>query len=220
MRALFALAVLPLLLAAGPARDWTASVSRTGAGAFVLGNPAARAKLVEYASYTCPHCAAFSAQSAPVLKGQMVRGGSTSFEFRHLIRDQVDLAAAVVARCTGSNRFFRTSETIFARQPQWLARAIQFQQGNAARLSIYPPLAQLRALADGSGLADIGRGAGLSDAALNACFADQAEVDRIVAMTANARDVGGTPTFFVNGKLVSGSNWAALEPVLRAGGAR
>jgi protein-disulfide isomerase len=220
MRALFSLLLLPLLLAAGPARDWSASVAQTPAGAFVRGSPAARVKLVEYASYTCPHCAAFSTQSATGLTGGLIRSGSTSLEFRHLIRDSVDLAAAVVARCTGPARFFRTSEAIFSQQPQWLPRAIEFQRGNAARLAMYPLPGQLRALADGGGLSDIGRAAGLTDARLAACFADQREIDRIVAMTANAKDVDATPTFFVNGEKVAGSNWATVEPLLRTAGAR
>ena len=220
MRGLFAFLLLPLLLAAGPARDWSASVTRTGAGAYVLGNPAARVKLVEYASYTCSHCAAFSGESAGVLKGQMIRSGSTSLELRHLIRDQVDLAAAVVARCTGPARFFRTSEAIFAAQPQWLPRAIDYQEANNARLATYPPLAQLRALADGTGLTQFGRAAGLSDAAMAACFADQGEVNRIVAMTADAKDVDATPTFFINGRISAAHDWATLAPALRAAGAR
>jgi len=220
MRLVYALLLLPLLLAAGPARDWSATVNRTGAGAYVLGNPAAPVKLVEYASYTCSHCAAFSGESAASLKGQMIRSGSTSLELRHLIRDQVDLAAAVVARCTGPAKFFRTSEAIFAQQPQWLPRAIEFQQANSARLGMYPMLAQLRALADGTGLTAFGRAAGLSQPALDACFADQAEVDRIVAMTANARDVEATPTFFLNGQKVPGASWATLAPALRARGAK
>ena len=220
MRAVPALLLLPLLLAAGPARDWSLSVARTGAGAFVRGNPAARVKLVEYASYTCSHCAAFAGESAADLTGRMIRSGSTSLELRHLIRDQVDLAAAMVARCTGPARFFRTSEAIFAQQPRWLPRAIEYQTANAARLAMFPAPARLRALADGAGLSALGRGAGLSDAALDACFADQAEVDRILAITAGARDVAGTPTFFINGKLVAGNNWATLAPALRAQGAR
>ena len=220
MRALLALLLLPLLLAAGPARDWSASVARTSAGAYVLGNPAARVKLVEYASYTCSHCAAFSGESAGVLKGQMIRSGSTSLELRHLIRDQVDLAAAVVARCTGPARFFRTSEAIFAQQPQWLPRAIEYQAANNARLAVYPPLAQLRALADGAGLTQFGRAAGLSDAAIDACFANQAEVNRIVAMTADAKGVEATPTFIINGKISAAHDWATLAPALRAGAAK
>ena len=109
MRALL-LAPLLLLAAAAAPRDWRATVTRTPTGAHLIGNPAARVKLVEYASYTCGHCGHFAAASAPVLKDRMIRSGSTSLEFRHLIRDGADLAAAVLARCGGPKAFWPTSE--------------------------------------------------------------------------------------------------------------
>ena len=217
MRTLFALLVLPLLLAATTARDWTQATTRLPSGAYLLGNPAARVKLVEYGSYTCPHCAAFAGESGPVLHDRWIRQGSVSLELRHIIRDSADLAAAVVARCTGP-KFFATSYAIFARQDQWLGRAINFQQTNASRINLYPPLARLRAIADGSGLTDIGRAQGVSDARLDACFADQAAIDRIVAMTASATDVTGTPTFLLDGKRIDGFTWDKVEPQLRARG--
>jgi len=216
---------LPAVLVAAPqrppARDWSASVAPSPAGAYVLGNPAARVKLVEYASYTCSHCADFSRESEPVLKAQMIRSGTTSWEFRHLIRDPFDLAAAVVARCAGPRGFAGTSAAIFAAQPQWLQRASDFAQANGDKLRGQPPLAQLRALADGAGLSAIGAAHGVTPARLNACFADKAGVDRITAMTAAApAEVRATPTFFVNGKLVPNVDWTRLEPVLRTAGAR
>lgn len=217
MRTLLALLALPLLLAASGVRDWTQNVTRLPSGAYLLGNPAAKVKLVEYASYTCPHCAAFAGESGPVLHDRWIRQGSVSLELRHVIRDTADLAAAVVARCTGP-RFFATSYQIFARQPQWLDRAINFQQTNASRINLYPPLARLRAIADGSGLSDIGRAAGLTDQRLDACFADQAGIDRVVAATAEAKDIDYTPTFFLDGRKYDGVNWEKLEPLMRARG--
>lgn len=105
MRALFALLAL-FLLAAGPGpRDWTQTTTRLPTGTYLIGNPAASVKLVEYASYTCPHCAAFAAESAPVLHDRFVRDGSVSLEYRHLIRDGLDLGAAILARCTGTARW-------------------------------------------------------------------------------------------------------------------
>lgn len=211
---------LSLLLAASPAHDWTRSVSRTPAGAYVQGNPAARVKIVEYASYTCPHCAAFSTESAATLEAVWIRDGSTSLELRNLIRDSADLAAAVVARCTGPAGFFPTSRTIFAQQPQWLERAFTYQQTNAARMTLYPLLPRLRAIADGSGLSDIGRAAGLTAARLDACFADRAEVDRIVATANGATGITATPTFVVAGQHLDAFTWDKVEPLLRARGAR
>jgi protein-disulfide isomerase len=220
MRLFFALFGLALLTAAAPAPK-PVPVTRTASGTYVLGSPAARVKLVEYASYTCSHCADFSTQSQAVLKGKMIASGSTSLEFRHMIRDRLDLAAAVLARCTGPRGFFPTSAAIFAAQPAWLEKGIEFQQVNAARINLYPRPAQLKAYADGAGLTDLVKARGLSAAAIDACFADTAEIDRILAITAAAPpEVDSTPSFFINGKVMPHGGWAQLEPALRAAGAR
>ena len=230
MRLFLSLAALGLSLSAVPAdaaqarakMDWSTHVTQTPAGAYVIGNPAARVKLVEYVSYTCPHCAVFTTESAPVLKGQMVRSGSTSIEIRHFIRDRLDLAAALIARCGGAGKFARLTETIFAQQRDWLKRGMEFDQANAQRIGTYPPAAQMRAEADGSGLTAIGKGAGLSDAQITACLSDRAATDRIVAMTTAApNSIEGTPGFFINGKQAMGVfTWDKLQPLLRASGAR
>jgi protein-disulfide isomerase len=221
MRLLLALTSVVLLTAATPKRDWNAVATKTPAGAYVIGNPAARVKLVEYASYTCSHCAAFSGASDTVLRKQMIASGSTSLELRHFIRDKLDLAAAILARCTGPKGFAATTAAIFAAQPTWLQRGIDFQQANGARIGLYPTQAQLRANADGAGLTALVKARGLSEAAIGACFADQAEIDRIVALTSNApAEIDSTPTFYVNGKRVPHAAWAQLEPALRAAGAR
>jgi protein-disulfide isomerase len=220
MRLFFALFGLALLTAAAPAPK-PVPVTRTASGTYVLGSPAARVKLVEYASYTCSHCADFSTQSQAVLKGKMIASGSTSLEFRHMIRDRLDLAAAVLARCPGPRGFFPTSAAIFAAQPAWLEKGIEFQQVNAARINLYPRPAQLKAYADGAGLTDLVKARGLSAAAIDACFADTAEIDRILAITAAAPpEVDSTPSFFINGKVMPHGGWAQLEPALRTAGAR
>ena len=231
MRLFLSLAAIGLALSAGSAQaaqaqrkaaNWATHISQTPTGAYVIGNPAARVKLVEYVSYTCPHCADFTTQSAAVLKGQMVRSGSTSIEIRHFIRDRLDLAAALIARCGGAARFASLHDTIFAQQRAWLTRGMEFDQANAQRISAYPPAAQMRAEADGAGLTAIGKSAGLTDAQITACLSDRAATDRVVAMTTAAPDtIEGTPGFFINGKQAMGVfTWDKLQPLLRAGGAR
>lgn len=224
-RSIAALSVLILLAAATsarpPARDWRQAAVRTPTGAHLIGNPAARVKLIEYASYTCPHCGEFAAESGPVLKDRMIRDGSVSLEYRHLIRDALDLSAAILARCAGPRAFPATSEAIFAAQGQWLQRGFEFQQANGQRIAMYPRLGQLRALADGAGLTALVQARGLGAAATDACFADAGEVDRILKMTADTpAGVDSTPSFFVNGKLVPHVGWAGLLPKLQAAGAR
>ncbi|SEM90968.1 Thioredoxin [Sphingomonas gellani] len=220
MRILLAL-LLPLILAAAPARDWSTVATKQANGAYLIGNPAAPVKLVEYGSYTCPHCGAFSVESGPVLRGRLIRSGKVSLEYRHYVRDSADLAAALVARCAGPKGFAATSDRIFATQRDWLPRAADWSQANAERMRMYPAPARLRAEAEGAGLLAIGRTAGLTDARLDACLADEAEADRLVAMTAAAPpSVVGTPSFLLNGRAVPGASWSAIQPALAAAGAR
>src|ERR1700740_3605091 len=53
--------------------DWTAMVAPTPAGGFVMGNPKAKVKLVEYGSMTCSHCARFRQTGAATLIGKYVK---------------------------------------------------------------------------------------------------------------------------------------------------
>ena len=220
MRLLVLLAALLLAAAAPrPARDWTTVARPTPAG-YLIGNPNARVKLVEYASYTCPHCAAFANESAPEFKERMIRAGTTSLEFRHFFFNPLDLGVAVLARCTGPRRFAATTAFVFRTQDDWLARGQQFAQSNAARLELYPPLGRMRALVDGSGLTAAIVAQGLTPAAVDACFADEAEVNRLTAMMNKLpAGVTGTPTFFLDGRPIRGT-WADLAPKLRAALAR
>ena len=230
IRLLLAFLMLPLLAGAAPgSRDWTKTVSRSADGAYVIGNPAAKVKLIEYLSYTCPHCAHYAQASAATLRDKFVRSGSTRVELRHATRDKLDLAATVIARCAGPAGFAGASEQIFARQEDWYPQGMRFEQSNAQRMALYPQGAQLRALAYGAGLADIGKARGLSDAALTACFDDDAALLQIAAMSdkswkaiaaAAAPQPGGTPTFVVNGKAYASLDWAKLEKILRAAGAK
>ncbi len=208
-----------LVTAAAPAQDWTRTVTQTADGAFALGNPAARVTVIEYLSYTCPHCAEFSAESAEVLRGQMIKSGKVRLELRNAVRDKLDLAAAALARCAGEAGFFGATEAIFAKQESWLPRGIAFIRTNEGRLGLYPESARLRAYADGAGLTAMMKARGLSDAAIQGCFAPD-KLAPVLAMTKEAwGKITGTPTFFVNGKIVPNAHWAELRPVIEAAGA-
>ena len=216
-------AMLSVSLAADAAApNWQARVTRTADGGFLIGNPAAKVKLVEYMSYTCPHCAAFSRESAAVLRGQMIKSGTVSLEERNLVRDQLDLAAALLARCAGPAGFDKLSTAFFAQQDTWLPAGIQFEQANGQRMAMYPKMARLKAGADGAGLTAIARANGMSQAQIDACFASDAGLQPVMAMLEKVpAGITGTPGFIVNGKLQDKIfDWAHLEPILRAAGAR
>ncbi|TPG15471.1 thioredoxin domain-containing protein [Sphingomonas oligophenolica] len=220
MRWLFAFLSVILLTAAAPPRDWSATTTRLPNGAMLTGNPAAPLRLVEYGSYTCSHCAAFAAESEKVLRGEMIRDGSVALEYRHMVRDRLDLGAALLARCGGARQFARASAAIFAAQPTWLQAAIDWSPKHP-KIAGYPPLKQARALADGTGLTRLMRTRGLTATQVAACFANTKEADAIVKLTADApAGVTSTPTFFINNEVVPPTGWDGLETILRAKGAK
>ncbi|MBS0504064.1 MAG: thioredoxin domain-containing protein [Proteobacteria bacterium] len=212
---LSALAVLALA-AAAPKTDWTRKVTETPAGAFVLGNPAAKTRLVEYVSYTCPHCAHFTGEASGPLRAKYVATGGTAIEIRHAVRDPIDLAATLLARCTGPARFFAAHDKLFATQEQWFARGVQYAQANQPALEAAKPAERLRMFANAAGLGPV---LGLSGAQVNACLANAAQEKLVLAMTDEAwskRSIPGTPYFLVNGTGIDNTTtWAALEPRLK-----
>lgn len=198
-------------LIAGAKADWTSTARQTPEGTFVLGNPAAPQKLVEYASYTCNHCATFAGEAAAPLEAA-VASGKVSVEFRHALRDPLDLAAAVLARCAGPARFFAASNAIFAAQDALFDKAEKVVPPAGA-----DPVAAAKAYAAGSGLLPIVARHGVTPARAEQCLSDRAEYGRLRAMTDEAwgqRKIPGTPHFLINGAPVDANSWAALAPRL------
>jgi protein-disulfide isomerase len=204
------------------ARDWNTVVTKLPSGAYLIGNPAAKVKLVEYLSYSCPHCAAFRKESAAVLHGQYIRSGSTSLEIRNQVHDQLDLAVALLAQCAGPQRFEPLADAFYDQQDTWLIAGINFQQENQRRLAIYPPKDRLKAAVEAAGIPAIAMQHGMTRAEIDSCLASDSPMQTINRMMQAApREITGTPGFIVNGKIAANVyDWAHLQPVLRAAGAR
>ncbi len=214
MRILLGLLALLTLGAAGPV-DWTKTVTRTPAGSYVVGNPAAKVRLIEFMSYTCPHCAHFAAEGTPPLMHDYVKRGTVAFEVRNAVRDPLDLAAAIAARCGAPGRFPGNHEAIFAAQASLFEGANKFDPAPTSK----DPIAGMKAMSRTSGLTALMAKRGVSPAALDACFASKAAQAPVITMTNDAwstRKIPGTPAFFLNGKAVETNEWAGLEPLLRA----
>lgn len=151
----------------------------------VIGNPDAKVTIIEYASLTCPHCAAFHANTLPVLKERYIDTGKAKLAFRDFPLDGLALRAAMVSHCAGGERYFGMLGTLFARQMQWAT-------------------AQDPLLA----IAGIARQAGMSEESFKACIADKA-VEKTVLDSALEADktlgVNSTPTIFINGQKFAGA---------------
>jgi protein-disulfide isomerase len=222
--AAFAAAALPA--ASGEAQrraaasrvDWTATAVRTPEGGFRMGNPNARVKLVEYVSLTCSHCANFAAQGHSRLFGTYVRSGDVSVEYRNYVRDAYDLAAAMVARCASPRRYFDISHALLASQATWTGRINGLTEAQRSELRALTPLQGTARVARLLQLDTLAGRYGINAARLNACLSDQAALDQVIEVrrAAEALGVEGTPTFFLNGRLLQPNQWASIEPLLRA----
>jgi protein-disulfide isomerase len=200
--------------------EWSEVVSQTEAGGFVMGNPNAPVKLVEYASLTCAHCARFSADGAPEVIDEYVKTGQVSFEVRNYVRDPADLAAALLSRCGGPGPYFQLTDQLFAAQEDWLGKLQTMSPALQQQLQTMPPERVAATLAEQAGLVQFVRVRGVPADKANACLADQAAIQKLVDMgSAAQRDhqLTGTPTFLINNEVVQGAaDWTALEPRLRA----
>lgn len=201
--------------------DW-ASVARVSpTGTIIVGNPAARVKIVEYLSFTCPHCATFARESSATLKGEMIRSGSTSLEYRPLTSNPLDLAAAIVARCAGPARYVAVADAILARQDDWVGLGFNFVNRELRRFADEKPIDQIRITAQSIGLFEIAKGQGLSEATITRCFADPQIVNPVLKTgEAASRIIRSTPSFYVAGRDSGVHDWPALEPFIRAQGAK
>jgi protein-disulfide isomerase len=211
----------PVAAVAPPAgQAWTDVVSETPQGGFVIGNPNAPVKIVEFASMTCPGCARFAQQGYPQIIDRYVKTGQASFELRNFVRDPADLAASMLARCGGPGPFFQLSEQMFEAQPEWLGKLQSMPPAVQQQIQAAQPAQAVTILAEQAGLTEFVQVRGVPAERAQACLADQANLQKLVDMGAAAgRDyqVTGTPTFLINNEVVeNAANWEALEPKLKA----
>lgn len=199
---------------------WLETVSATPEGGFVLGNPAAKVKIVEFSSMTCPHCADFAVNHLPELKAKYIVPGDVSLEVRNFIRDPIDVTASLVARCGGAQSFYKMTEQMFADQRTWIEKYQTLAQADQTKIGQLPENQQYAALAKAGGLDEFAMQRGLPAERVNACLMDLKARDQLVAMNKAASDnykLSGTPSFLINGEMVDNAfDWASLEPRLKA----
>ena len=164
-----------------------------------IGNPDAAVTVIEYASFTCPHCARFHANQFKELKADYIDAGKINFIYRDVFFDRPGLWASLVARCGGRDRFFGISDMIYAEQSEWLAA------DDAVGIS--------------NNLRRIGKVAGLSDAELETCLTDAQNAENLYAWfqaNAEADNIRSTPTLMINGEQYANMNYSELSDLIDA----
>lgn len=164
--------------------DVTELMKPTALGDRVLGKADAPVTIVEYASMTCPHCAAFHAETWPALKTQYIDTGKARFIFREFPLDPLAAAASMLARCAPEDKYYDMIDLFFDHQREWAYTD--------------KPLDALQNMA---------KQAGFTQMSFEACLTNQKLLDGINASKDQAMakfGVNSTPTFFINGQKLVG----------------
>jgi len=186
----------------------------------MLGNPAAPLRLIEYVSYTCPHCANFEVQSEAQLKIGMVAPGKGAIEVRNFVRDPIDMTVALLTNCVPANRFFPLHTAFMRSQTTWMVPATTSSEAQRQRWTTGPFAARTRAIASDFKFYEFMAARGMTRTAVDQCLANEALAKKLAAQTDQAVDnyfVTGTPSFMVDGALLAGTHdWASLKPQIEA----
>lgn len=160
-----------------------------------IGDVNAPVTMIEYASFTCPHCASFHKDVLPQIKKEYVDTGKVKVIFRDFPFERVGATAAMLSRCVDASRYYGFSDLLMKQQENWSHAANPME-----------------------GLFKLAKLAGLSQEKIEACLANEKMLDQIVAVRKEAMDTHGfnsTPSFLINGeKLVGASDFGAFKSVI------
>jgi protein-disulfide isomerase len=186
-RPLLAMALMAALALGGCAKPPPDPASVAQADDMSLGNPAARVRVIEYASASCPHCAQWDAEVFPAFKAKYVDTGKVRYTLKEYLTDPEAIAAAgfMLARCAGKDRYFPVLDAVFKGQQEMVES--KDVRGVLARIAKDP--------------------GGLTQAQLDACMRDTAAEKALEARVDRHEHVDkieSTPTFIINGKRTEG----------------
>jgi protein-disulfide isomerase len=165
-------------------------------GDIAQGPADAKVTIIEYASMTCSHCAAFHQTTYPELKKRYIDTGKVRYILREFPLDPLATAGFMLARCDGEQKYYPIVDLLFTQQKNWA-----FTER---------PLDALRQMM---------RQAGFSQEKFDSCLKDQKLYDAVNAVKNRGADtfkVNSTPTFFINGQRHPGNlSIDELEKVIK-----
>lgn len=162
----------------------------------VLGAEDAPITIIEFASLTCPHCAAFHANVLPQLKSDYIETGKAKLIYRDFPLDRYALTASKLARCAGNDRYFAFLNILFQKQPVWALRD--------------NPIPALKRIA---------KFGGIDAADFKQCLNNKVLEEGILDMRLQAErkyEISETPTIYINGERYEGKHsFEALNAALQ-----
>jgi protein-disulfide isomerase len=151
----------------------------------VLGRADAPVTIIEYASLTCPHCAAFHTKTLPKIKTEFIDTGKIMLVYRDFPLDGAALDAAALAHCSPTDRYFAMIGYFYESQRQWAVEGLWRER-----------------------LTEIATTFGMDKAAVDACLNDQTKIDAVLTERQDGEakyGVSSTPTFIINGRKIRGA---------------
>ena len=206
-----------LALGGATRANWDAEVTETEFGHRV-GNPQAKVKLVEFFSYTCPHCFEFAREGEGVIKVGYLAPGRMNVEYRHLIRDPIDLTVGMLVNCGAPAKFPANHAAFLLTQDKWIGPLARPTQAQTNRWRT-PGAAGRRAIAGDFKFYPIMERRGYRRTDVDRCLADEAMVRRLTSISDKEWDrpgIDATPSFAINGVVMPGTHtWPTLERQLK-----
>ncbi len=179
--------------------DAAAEDGSTGIAEMTLGAEDAPVEIIEYASFTCPHCASFHTGPYKQLKEDYIDTGKVKFIFREVYFDKFGLWASAIARCGGEEKFFGITDLMFKSQKDW-ARA-------GSELEIVEELRK------------IGRLSGMQSEKIESCLQDADKLRALVGwyqQNAEEHGIEATPSFVINGEMHRNMSYEAMAELIDA----
>ena len=152
---------------------------------WVIGDPDAPVTMIEYASLSCPHCAAFHKNTFPIIKKEYIDTGIVKFIFRDYPLNYPALEGSMIARCAGQKMHAKYISTLFNLQKKWVVA------NNSKEL-----------------LFDIVKNGGITQEEFDKCLANKELENQILNDLLYAQktfNIKTTPSFIINGKLIEGN---------------
>ncbi|KJS45460.1 MAG: thiol-disulfide oxidoreductase [Roseovarius sp. BRH_c41] len=196
MKQLIATGAVALAMLTGAAMAQEAAPDTSQIVEMTMGPEDAKVTIIEYASFTCPHCANFHKGPLKQLKADYIDTDKVHFVYRDVYFDRFGLWASMVARCGGAEKFFGISDMIYEQQAEWT-------KGEPAEIA--------------DNLRRIGKVAGLEPDALDACLNDNEKAKTLVAWyqeNAEAHEVTSTPTLVINEQKYANMAYDELRAII------
>lgn len=214
----------PIAKIAAPAgKSWAEVVTRTPEGGYLMGNPQAPIKLMEFGALSCSHCAEFAKAAGTELRDDFIASGRVSYELRLFMLNALDMPAVLLVTCGTPEAVPGLSEQFWAWQPTMFENLQKAGDAQMQAIESQRPPASFVSLARLAGMDQFITSRGIAADQAATCLADTNKATELAKQTQDASakyEITGTPTFLINGEKVEENAWPALKARLQDMGAR